>query len=249
MDPEPDLIRQQQEIDRTRESLVKKVETLENEIKDTVSEVTGTVKETLDTVKETVSSVTGAVENTVDTVKNKVEQTFEETVDTVKRTFDIPYQVQRHPWAMAGGALLAGLATGYLVSGRRRPASSGRRSYAAAPAARTDLAGAYPDSTREQRRPERAEEQGPGLLSRLLAPFESEIDKVKEVAIGTLMGLARDALKQSLPPALAANVEEIMDSATRKAGGAPVRGPVLTEACSPGGETADSNRGFHGRSK
>jgi len=248
MDPQPDVIRQQQEIDKTRESLTQKVETLENEIKGTVSEVTGTVKETLDSVKETVSSVTGAVENTVDTVKNKVEQTFEETVDTVKRSFDIPYQVQRHPWAMAGGALLAGVAVGYTLGGRRRPASYGGRSYAAPSAARSDLAGAYPDRAREERRPERAEARGPGLLSQLLKPFESEIDKVKEVAIGALLGMARDALKRNLPPALAANVEEIMDSATRKAGGAPVRGPVLSEACSTAGETGDGgNRGFRGR--
>ena len=78
MDPKPDVIRRQ--IDETRESLADKLETLE------------------DQVKHTVASVTEAVEHTVDSVKS----TARETVETVKRTFDIPYQVRRHPYALTG---------------------------------------------------------------------------------------------------------------------------------------------------
>jgi ElaB/YqjD/DUF883 family membrane-anchored ribosome-binding protein len=214
MDPEPDVIRQQ--IDQTRESLTKKVESLENQVKGTVEDVTSTVKETVEAVKET-----------VDTVKSKVSETVEETVDTVKRTFDIPHQVQQHPFAMAGCSLLAGVALGYAVGGRRT--FRGSWSYPSERGgARADLA---PNYAAAPAAPERHEEsRGGGLLGNLLAPFESEIGKVKEVAIGALLGMLRDALKQSLPPSLAANVEEIMNSATRKAGGEPVQGSVLAES-------------------
>jgi len=209
------VIRQQ--IDETRESLTQKVEKLENQVKGTVEDVTSSVKETVEAVKDT-----------VDTVKTKVSETVEETVDTVKRTFDIPYQVQHHPFALAGCSLLAGVALGYAVSGRRAFSPRSWSFPSGGGAARSDLAPGYAAGPAPA--PERREESRGNLLGNLLAPFESEIGKVKEVAIGALMGMLRDVLKQSLPPALAANVEEIMNSATRKAGGEPVRGSVLPES-------------------
>jgi len=216
-----------QDIDETRESLAKKVETLEEQVKDTITNVKDTVEDTIESVKERVQ----------DTVQG-VTASVEDTVSAVKQTFDLSHQVERHPWAMAGCSLAAGLATGYLLTGRREPRydySYGSRggyeparsdmqagyspraasSYAAAPAPAAPAAPAEP--------------QGPGLLTRLLTPFESEIDKVKEVAIGALLGMLRDTIKRSLPPNLAANVDDIMNSATRKAGGKPVDGPVLSE--------------------
>jgi ElaB/YqjD/DUF883 family membrane-anchored ribosome-binding protein len=240
MDPEPDVIRN--EIEQTRESLTEKIEKVEEQFKDTL----GSVKDTLTGVKDT-------VENTIDSVKEKVQDTVqsvtstvEGTVASVKQTFDVPQQVRRHPWALAGCSLVAGLAAGYFLAGRRgamswayrsappRPRFDGRAGYQSSagnyqqPAASNyqPAASSYQPAASVQ--PSRAEPEQPGLLTRLLGPFESEIDKVKETAIGVLIGLMRDTLKRSLPPTLAANVDEIMDSATRKAGGKPVAGPVLS---------------------
>jgi ElaB/YqjD/DUF883 family membrane-anchored ribosome-binding protein len=233
MDPEPDVIRN--EIEQTRESLTEKIEKVEEQFKDTL----GSVKDTLTGVKDT-------VENTIDSVKEKVQDTVqsvtstvEGTVASVKQTFDVPQQVRRHPWALAGCSLVAGLAAGYFLAGRRgamswayrsappRPRFDGRAGYqSSAGNYQQPAASNYQSAASAQ--PSRAEPEQPGLLTRLLGPFESEIDKVKETAIGVLMGLMRDTLKRSLPPTLAANVDEIMDSATRKAGGKPVAGPVLS---------------------
>jgi ElaB/YqjD/DUF883 family membrane-anchored ribosome-binding protein len=230
MDPEPDVIRQ--EIEQTRESLTGKIENLEKEVRGTISNVTETVENITETVKE-------KVQDTVETVKQTVSSTVEDTVATVKRTFDIPYQVQQHPWAIAGCSLAAGLAAGYFLAGRRGLAS---RAYdSARHARRPDVGPGYqqpapssyqPAASNYQPaassyQPPRAEPGQPGVLSRMLAPFESEINKVKETAVGALMGVVRDFLKRSLPPTLAANVDEIMNSATRKVGGAPVQGSVL----------------------
>ena len=241
MDQEPDVIRQQ--IDETRESLTKKVEKLENQVKGTISNVTETVENLTESVKE-------KVQDTVETVKQTVSSTVEDTVATVKRTFDIPYQVQQHPWAIAGCSLAAGLAAGYFLAGRRGLAS---RAYdSARHARRPDVGPGYPQPAAgnyqpsgnyqpaaSSYQPPRAEPGQPGVLSRMLAPFESEINKVKETAVGALMGVVRDFLKRSLPPTLAANVDEIMNSATRKVGGAPVQGSVLPSesggASRPGG--------------
>jgi hypothetical protein len=212
MAEEPDVIRH--DIDRTRESLTEKVETLEN-----------TVKETIDTVK-------AKVEDTVETVSSTVEK----TVDTVKRTFDIPYQVRRHPYGMAGGALAAGAFLGWWVGSRRAGSHRGYtpppRSYAAAPTAFTSAAPGGPTGDgRTSQEPE-----GPGMVSRLVEPLAGEFDRIKATAIGALFGMARDFLVRSVPPSLAQNVEEIVDNITRHAGGEVIRGPILTRQ----GETGAS---------
>lgn len=106
MDAEPEMIKQ--DIDRTRESLSVKVGALEDHIKDTIHSVTEKVEDTIDTVKTKVEGTVQAVTHTV-----------ESTVEGVKRTFDIPYQVRRHPYGMAGGALVAGAALGWWVGNRR----------------------------------------------------------------------------------------------------------------------------------
>ena len=94
MDQEPEVIRQQ--IDQTRSALTEKLETRENQVRDTVTNAKTTVEETIGSVKSTVH----------------------ETVATVKRTFDLPYQVERHPWGMFGGSILVGYLVGTLWPGR-----------------------------------------------------------------------------------------------------------------------------------
>jgi ElaB/YqjD/DUF883 family membrane-anchored ribosome-binding protein len=211
MDPEPDVIHQQ--IDETRSSLTDKIEQLETRVADTVETARATVEETIETVKE-------KVEETVETVKDTVQG----TVETVKRTFDLRYQTEQHPFAMMGCSFLAGCTAGYLLGGRRKrhhpeaaaevcPPSSSQRDEA--------MRGTIPEAS-----PPPAPRR-PGLLERLFHQFEGEIDKVKETAIGVLMGLVRDWARNAVPASVACRVEEVLDSATSKMGGRPVRGPVL----------------------
>ena len=217
MDPEPDVIRQ--EIEKTRSSLTDKLSTLEEQVKETVSSVTHTVEETIETVKEKVQG----------------------TVDTVKRTFDLPYQTERHPWAMTGGSALLGLLLGYSLGGRsrRRPQEPRyrpvepawdeglRRDYKSASPAGYEAAAEYVPPPPPPRRQERS------FLSSLLKPFAAEIDKVKEVAVSSLMGMVRDSVVRAVPPGLAPQVEEILNDLTYRLGGKPVQGPILPEQDRP----------------
>jgi len=209
MASEPDVIRHQ--IEQTRESLTEKIETLEEQVK-------GTIQDVKDTVENTVDAVTEKVQDTVDSIQNHVEG----TVAAVRRTFDIPYQVQQHPWAMAGCSLLAGMTVGYFLASRRPlpPYWASRRS-----TPRPDIQGFSA--------PPPPAPQGPSLVSRLLDQFEPEIEKVKGMAIGALLGMARDYIKQVVPPNLAPNLEEVLDGFTRKMGGQPVHGPVLSQEPPP----------------
>lgn len=96
MAEEPDVIREQ--IEETRTSLTEKLETLEGQVRETVQSAKATVEDTLETVKSSVQN----------------------TVESVKQTFDLSYQVDRHPWAMTGGSFVVGFLLGNYLEGRRQ---------------------------------------------------------------------------------------------------------------------------------
>jgi len=219
MAEEPDVIRHQ--IEETRESLTEKLESLEGQVKEAVGTVTDTIETVKNTVENTVESVKSGVENTVDSVKTSLS----DTMDSVKETFDMSRQIDRHPWSAVGCSLLAGVAAGYLFGGSR----SRGPSYAhGIPGMDQLIPGYQPARPAEAPRQEfRQEPAQPGIAQSLLSSFGGELDNIKHVALGALIGIARDALKQALPPSLGANVNEIMDNVTRRMGGDPVRGPVL----------------------
>lgn len=108
MPQHPEAIKQQMQ--ETKSSIAEKLETLEQKVADRVEQATTAVAETVETVKTT-------VEDTVETVKTSVV----ETVDTVRDAFDLSGHVDRHPWAMVGGAVALGFVGGWLLSeGSRR---------------------------------------------------------------------------------------------------------------------------------
>jgi ElaB/YqjD/DUF883 family membrane-anchored ribosome-binding protein len=222
MDQEPDLIRQ--DIEQTRESLTEKLEVLEHEVKETITEAKETVTGTIETAKQTVEDIT-----------SNVKETVQETVATVKRTFDLPYQVDQHPWGMMGGSMAAGFLAGYLLPATRRLDGWGqqiRRAATATDGAATQATPGYLNGHPSE--PATAGGAGQSFFNKLLDQFAPEIDRVKEVAIGTMVGLLRDWVKQALPTSLAPKVEEVMNQTTSKLGGEPIRGPVLAEASTAG---------------
>jgi ElaB/YqjD/DUF883 family membrane-anchored ribosome-binding protein len=220
MAQEPDLAAQDpqvihQQIEETRASLTDKLETLENEVKETVTGAKEAVTETVEAVKET-------VESTVSTVK----ETVQETVSTVKRTFDLRYQTDQHPWAMVSGSFAAGFITGTIV-----PMPTGRLATEAwdrvrsATSSNGGTTSYRPVESAVTGTPSAAEE--PGMLSNLGDKFETEINKLKGLAIGTTVGLLRDLMTQSMPGELAQQIRGIFDSVTEKLGGKTIEGPVL----------------------
>jgi ElaB/YqjD/DUF883 family membrane-anchored ribosome-binding protein len=201
MDAVHDLAEQEsdemrQEIDCTRSALADKVEALEHRVMGTVQSAQETVEDSIQLAKDTVA--------------------------TVKRTFDIKHHVERYPWPMVGGGFLAGLALGRLfqwLSPRPRPTP------ARAPGNETPLS-ASPPLPAEYRgngnfaaaaavpRVLAAPPSRPGVFDR----FHEEIDKVKGIAIGYVMGLVRDSIKGTLPQ-MASQIDDVMTSLTTKLGG------------------------------
>jgi hypothetical protein len=145
----------------------------------------------------------GAAESAQETVENSI-QGAKDAVASVKRTFDIKHQIEERPWTIVGGSFLAGLAVSLLIPERRAssfkaPTQNGTVASAALP-----LQGLPPSE--------------PSVFE----PFHEEIAKVKGMAIGFVMGLVRDSIKESVPQ-MASNIDELMNGITTKLGGEPVR--------------------------
>jgi ElaB/YqjD/DUF883 family membrane-anchored ribosome-binding protein len=204
MDPVHDLAERgtaemRQDIDCTRAAMADKLEALEDRVMGTVQSAQETVEDSLQMAKDTMA--------------------------TVKRNFDLKYQVEQHPWAMVGGCFLAGLALGGLFLRVRRRSSQAPQRLAGngAPLAEG------PRLFAEQRGNGSVASAAPPLRSQSMSAsrpaffdrFQEEIDKVKGMAIGYVMGLARDSIKHAVPQ-LASQIDDVMNSVTTKLGSKPV---------------------------
>jgi len=198
-----------QEIDCTRAALANKVEALED-------------------------SVMGTVQSAQETVDDSI-QMAKDTVATVKRNFDIKYQVQQHPWAMVGGCFLAGVALAGLFPLVRRRARQAPGQPAGNGTPRpwrgeSVVTGAVnPPWPAEERGTSSFATAGPPPPLQAAVPsrhgffdlFQEEIAKVKGLAIGYVMGLVRDSIKEAAPQ-MASQVESLMNDVTAKLGGETV---------------------------
>jgi len=207
-------------MDETKASLADKLEALE-------SQVTSTVQSATDVVTETVDSVKGTVENVTETVH--------ETVHSVTQAFDLPRQFERHPWGMVGGSIAIGCLVGYLTAERKTKGTSNGTSasdtsrmtsrMAAASAAETTPRGLEHPWAQSPPSAPAAQKEEPAQHGW----FYDELGRLKNLALGALMGAVRDLTVRSLPPSLGHKVAEEVDHLTSNLGAEPVRGPVLPE--------------------
>jgi hypothetical protein len=236
MDRQPELREQRPEeirhhIDETRCDLTAKLEALEQKVKGTVADARSAV---IDTVKQSVDRTVHAVQG---------------TVDSVKHALDLRAQVQGHPWGMLAGSMVAGFALEHLVSHRHPVSRTVTQSPVAAlppqreadrrlrdfHSARTVCPPA-PPPVAEPRVPER------GLFSELTDTFAPEIQKLKSLAIGTLMALTRDSIVRSVAPPLGAELERVLDRVTTKLGGVPLSNVAVGRACATNGTQRQRER-------
>jgi len=191
VDKELEVIRHQME--HTRSSLADKIEALETEFRGTVEGATSAVANTVETVQETVANV---------------KESVQETVETVRESLDVRKHVERHPWAMFGGAVAVGCVAGCVFGGRG--------------SSKPGLAEALPpppqplSATRNGASRKAASEEESG-------PLHSSFQALKGLAVGTLMGVLRDVLVQAVPSNLASDLAGVVDDMTTKLGGKPLR--------------------------
>jgi ElaB/YqjD/DUF883 family membrane-anchored ribosome-binding protein len=196
MDHEKSEEQIQLEMAQTRASLTEKLESLEQKVVGTVENATTTVNETVVAIKE-------SVHETVATVQEGVKG----GVDSVKELFDVPAQVDKHPWLMVGGSIAVGYCVGTLLLKNSQPAPQ-----PLPPPSNGNI-------TMSQLRPSQVTQ--PPTPPAEPSIWESELNKLKGLALGMLFGTAREMLVSSMPEHMGDQLKELVDNVTRKVGGEP----------------------------
>jgi len=227
------------QMEGTRKDLATKLEKLEEKISgtvesvtDTVASVTENIESVKDSIQETVSSVTDTVQNTVQSVTSSVGETVETVKESVGRFFDVPRHVRHRPWLMFGGSVLVGFLGGRMILPRSRGEST-TQAPTYTPSSFAGPAPTYtppPEPRREARRPEPREEsepRGESLLGRLAGKFAPQLNHLKGLAIGTLLGTLRDVATKAVPETLRRDVTDTINGFTSDLGGQVIQGPVF----------------------
>ena len=250
MDNETEVIRERMEDART--DLSDKLEKLEKQVMDTVQgatsavadsvqNATSTVTDTIQSVRDVVDNVKDSVQGTVDSVKDSVQgtvdsvkETMHDTVEGVKQTFDLHRQMDQHPYLMVGGAVVVGFVAGRMLNVAPAARAMGRAAESFGPtvsrfarSAASNLGAAASAVGSTAASVGGAAVTAGGWMGALESTFGPEINKVKELAIGTLLGVVRDMAVKAAPETLVPHVREIMDGLTTKLGGKPVEGTVF----------------------
>jgi hypothetical protein len=197
------------DMEDTRTALTEKLEVLENQVMGTVQEARSAVSQTVETLKDTVGTVKETVTDTVSAVKESVQ----EGVATVKDWLDVRAQVDRHPWIMTGGSILAGYLIGTMFDRWTEGEATGLPPPSEGGASETHRLG---NGRRHGgMRTKRHHDEGQSWL----AGFAPELNKLKGLALGTLLGTAREMVTRSVPPELGQKLGEVVDNITAKLGG------------------------------
>ena len=226
-----------QDIEDTRTSMTEKLELLEERVRETLEETKSVVEDIVENVKDTVGETVGAVKETVEGAKSTVEgivenvkDTMDDTVTTVKQAFDVPYQVNQHPWLMVGSAVLLGSflgglsqrrsrASGYAYNGEDDRADPYAVALSGGPRAYDNLHEESFSKTPE--RPASAPASRQSQWWSGLGQFQEEFDVIKGAIIGTMMGTLREMVRQNMP-SVAPTLEKVITSASHKLGAEPV---------------------------
>lgn len=204
MDNERELEVIHHQMERTRASLADKLDTLENQVLGTVKDATSAVA---DTVQDATSAVTHTVEDVksaVGSVTDSIQDTVQSVKETVKETFDLREHFRRHPWAMMGGSVATGFLAGWLLGPPPRreeapaPAFTPREPYQSLP-------------PREQAASTNGSAGGSEILQ-----------KLRGMAVGTLMGFLRKMVLDVAPENFKADLTSLVDDMTTRLGGKPV---------------------------
>jgi len=214
------------QMDETRTALTDKLERLEKQVTNTVQGAAQSVGDTVENVKhaidDTVHNVTASVQN--------VKDSFQDTMHAVGEAFSISHHVERHPWTMVAGATAVGFVAGYVMTQRSGDARAERKfRHLAASQGRVPESD-YEPVPQYMPQPTRAassstmhhmkDSNGSNAFMEWLRPATSQI---QALAVGAALGLLRDMIKQSVPPAMTPKVTELVNGLTTSLGGQVVQ--------------------------
>jgi ElaB/YqjD/DUF883 family membrane-anchored ribosome-binding protein len=177
-------------------------------IREQIEETRSHLTEKLETLEAEVKGTVQTAKETVEGTISSVKETVHNAKETVKRTFDPSYQVDHHPWVMLGLAAVTGVVAGALLSGRQN--------YDRRMVRRLSEVSDEPYRG-DGREPSFEAPRRPGFMDRLTGQLGNEVDKAKDLAISTLVGVVGDVIRKSIP-ALGTAVENMLTQAAAEYG-------------------------------
>jgi hypothetical protein len=216
MDHELETIEHQMKV--TRSTLAERAEALERQLFGMVHETTTAVNESVQSAKDMVDGAVG-----------EIKESAHQFIDGLTEAFDLRLQVQRHPYAMICGSMALGYLMPQLIRGLSRVPAD--RSLVEYPSSSDTQKSRWPAATQTERAmgAKLAKwDQPKGTLTQAREKFDSEIHRLKELAIGAALGAVRDYIASSTPGQIGEEMSEIIDSFTTKVGGKPISGPVFS---------------------
>lgn len=209
-DSNPEVIKAQMAV--TRHSLAEKIETLEEKVVHSMQDATAVLHDTIDSardvVHETVATVKDAMASTGDLVKS--------SVTSVKETFDLPLQVDRHPWVAVGTAVAAGFVVGSMMESGHATTNEARKSSSAKEPPTFSKAADFNSNEESQSTPRQSHGNVPAAIAKHLEPM-------KGFAIGAAMSVIRNVLAKGLHEEWSKPVFEAIDEITKELGGRPIK--------------------------
>lgn len=155
-----------------------------------ILETRNAISQKLEMLEHRIQETVEGTKTTVEDIIGRVKDTAEDIVDRTKQTFDPTYQVQQHPWAMVGGAIVVGYVLGTLESRMTsRARSSGVYPYYP-PDAEQEGASVMPTTGRLQQS---------NLWQEVSQEISEEIEHAKHAMIEVGRSFVRDFFQQALP--------------------------------------------------
>jgi ElaB/YqjD/DUF883 family membrane-anchored ribosome-binding protein len=157
---------------------------IRNEMRDTRASLTHKLEALENRVEEKVGDIQCRVEETVTKVKDSVHDTFQ----TVKETLDWRHQMNEHPWAMFGGAVLAGFVVSGMLGPKGHPSGNGVGSY---------TPGAVIPPPEKQTAPGTAIR--PHLIQKAVGQLNNQVERLEHAAISAASDFAERLITHAIP--------------------------------------------------
>lgn len=172
--------------DRTKESVEKESAQIRHDMRGTRAALTDKLDNLEDRVTERVENIQHRVEASVDKVKN----TVHDTMQTVKDAVDWRHQMNEHPWAMFGGAVLAGFVVSRFVG------SGEARSLVRAGLATVSMRNMHGDPSNN---PPAGDGGAPTLLNRAMGGLNAQVDRLEHAAISAAGEIVERLVTRAIP--------------------------------------------------
>ena len=199
----------------TRSSLAEKIETLEERVVHSMHDANDVLHETIDSAREVVHDTVATVKSTMASTGDMVKS----SVTSVKDTFDVPLQVERHPWSAVGTAAIAGFALGSIGETGSRRTSARCENLDTNPKNEPHDIRTDPASLNSPTEPS-ADNRPARNVSKVIA---NHLEPLKSFAIGAVMASIQNVLAKGLHEEWRRPLFEAIDDITLELGGRPLK--------------------------